>query len=362
MKRCAVLFLLLAAGLFADSFQELSAQANAARESNNVAAAVPLYRQALALNPSWQQGWWFLGTIFYDGDKFAAGQEAFQHFVELAPQVAPGWAFLGLCEFETADYAKALQDVQHALTLGAGNEPQLGPVLLYHEALLLTRTGDFDSALQKYSALLRGMQGANVNASLLLSIGLAALRSPLIPKEVPAVDQPLYTDAGRAAVLVLLGQFDQADAAWRALVEKYPRARNVHYAHGVYLIARDPDQAFEEFHREMELHPDNTAAAAMLAWGMLTRGDPEEALPYARKAATAPNANGFSKYLLGRALVETGEIRPGLALLKSADQTNADVHVTLAVAYARLGQPVEARAEREIAMRMESENQSVAHP
>lgn len=360
-----LILIALAAGLHADTFQDLSARATAARESNDTPRAVALYREALNLNSQWQEGWWFLGTLLYDADQFAPAREAFQQFVDLNAQAAPGWAFLGLCEFETGDFTKALHDVEHGLALGADKEPQLAPVLLYHEALLLTRQRQYDAALQKYAALIRDMEGRTPNESLLLSVGLAALRAPLVPKDVPASDKDVYVDAGRAASFVLMGEYPQADAAFQTLIEKYPKTPNVHYAHGVYLIARDPEKAFEEFRCELQVFPGNTAADTMLAWGLLSRGDSEQALPYAEKALNGADNPPFAEYLLGRALVETGTIERGLRYLlqaESADKNNSDVHVTLAAAYSRIGQVVDARREREIAMRMESENRSLAHP
>ncbi len=360
-----LVLLLAASSLPAQTFDELSARATAARESNNIPQAVELYRQAVQLNPQWQEGWWFLGTLLYDADQFAPGRDAFEHFVHLNPQAAPGWAFLGLCDFETAEYGKALQHIEQAISLGADKQTQLAPVLLYHQALLLTRASQFDRALQTYTVLLHRVQSASINDAMLISIGLAALRVPLLPQQVHPEDKQLYTAAGKTASLALLGNYAQADSAFAELLQNYPNVPNVHYMHGVYLLARDPDQAFEEFKRELQVSPSNAAAEAMLAWGLLTQGDSQQALPHAEKAAQAADATAFSKYLFGRALVETGALQRGVTYLQEAekaDHTNFDIHVTLAAAYSRLGRPNEARQEREIAMQMESENRPVAQP
>lgn len=361
-----VVSLIFAGTLVAESFQDLATQAAAAREANNVSRAIQLYRQALDLNPRWQEGWWFTGTMLYDNDQYAPAREAFRHFVDLNAQAAPGWGFLGLCEFETGEYAKAGSDIQRALSLGAQKEPQLGAVLLYHEALLLTVQGDFDKALQTYGELLRGdTRSGGLNDSLLLSIGLAGLRAALLPKDVTADRRDLYVLAGKAASCILAGDYSRAELAFNELLARYPTTPNVHYMHGVYLIARDPDAAFAEFKRELEISPSNTAADSMLAWGLLTRGDSEEALPYAKQLATAtPNA-AFAQYLFGRALVETGDIRNGLGYLKrseQADTSNLDTHVTLAAAYSRLREPEQARREREIALQMTKQRMKETGP
>src|SRR5579875_2070434 len=109
MRVCSVFFL-LAAGLSAQTFQDVAAQAAAARDANNIPQAIDLYRSAVKLNAQWEEGWWFLGTLLYDTDQFATARDSFEHFLALNPKAAPGWAFLGLCEFETKDYPKALTD------------------------------------------------------------------------------------------------------------------------------------------------------------------------------------------------------------------------------------------------------------
>jgi tetratricopeptide (TPR) repeat protein len=363
MIALAILYVLLSSlSNWGEDFREISTRATAARLANNTPQAIELYRQALKLNPAWQEGWWFLGTLLYDGDQYAGGNLAFQHLVDLDPQAAPGWAFLGLCEFETGDYDKALSHIQRAMTLGADKEKQLAPVLTYHLALLQTKTSYFDVALQTYAAIVHSMRDAMPNQPMLLSIGLAALRLPKVPKEIEPLKKELYLSAGKTAYFVLAGDYAAADAAFADLLQHYPGTANVHYMHGLYLMARDPDAAFQEFRLELNLVPDNTAAQAMLAFGLLTRGDADEALPYAQKAAQSNDNSPFFKYVFGRALVETGDLQRGLPYLEAAEKAdpgNAEVHVSLAAAYSRTGRPAQARHERELAMQMESRNQAV---
>lgn len=350
----------------ADDYDDLAARAAAARTGDRVPDAINLYKRALDLNPKWEEGWWFLGSLLYDTDQYPGSRDAFQHLVVLNAKAVPGWAFLGLCEFETHDYSKALEDILHAVSLGADKDQRLAPILLYHEALLRTREGDFDRALQRLAVLVRAGQGSSPTDSLLISIGLASLGIRLLPDEIGHEKTNLYLMAGRTGYSVLSGDYANAEALFTELLNKYGDAPNVHYMRGVYLLARNPDEAIGEFRRDLALSPSHNPAAAMLAWALLTRGDSEEALPFAERAVRDGNDTPFAKYLLGRALVETRQTRRGLAYLQqaeNADANNMDVHVTLAVAYSRLGQPAEARRERETAMQqLGSENRPVAQP
>jgi cytochrome c-type biogenesis protein CcmH/NrfG len=63
--------------------QSLIVEANAARDAQQLDKAVPLYRQALALQPAWTEGWWSLGTIYYDADNYVDAANAFRKVVAL---------------------------------------------------------------------------------------------------------------------------------------------------------------------------------------------------------------------------------------------------------------------------------------
>src|SRR5580698_5217844 len=62
------------------SFDEIAAQARAAREQGDIQQAMELYRQAVHLNAKWPDGWWFLGSLHYAADEYTAAREALTHF------------------------------------------------------------------------------------------------------------------------------------------------------------------------------------------------------------------------------------------------------------------------------------------
>ena len=132
----------------APTFETLSKQATAAREHNDLVKAIGLYQGALKLKPAWAEGWWYLGTLFYDQDRYPAGRDAFRHAAALDPKNAKAFAMLGLCEYRTHEYEPALGHLNRARMIGIGAiDPQMLQVLMYHTGVLLTRFGEYEAAM-----------------------------------------------------------------------------------------------------------------------------------------------------------------------------------------------------------------------
>jgi len=331
----------------AATFEELSARATAARESNRLPEAVRLYREALALNPKWQAGWWFLGSILYDTNEYTGCREALNHLVDLNAEAAPGWGILGLCEFQTNQYPQSLKHIQRSLSLGSAEQPEMEKVLRYHEAILLTHAGEFDHAIQKYVWFVRGL---GPSPTLLSALGLAALRTPLLPQDIPADQQDLFQAAGMAAFSQMAGDQAGAQRNFATLLERFPTAHHVHYLYACSLLAANPEQAMQEFRRELEITPSSGGTLSMLAWVLLNRGDSSAALPYARDAVKSEPSYPLAQYVLGRSLVETGDVVGGIAHLESAeklDPGNVENHLALAAAYPKARRYQDARRERQ---------------
>jgi len=344
-------------------FDELVSQASAAREQNNLPQAIDLYKQAVALNPKWPDGWWFLGSLQYATDAYAPARDALTHYIEINPNAGPAIALRGLCEFETGEYVQSLQDIQRGLALGAANRPRNAGILQYHEALLLTRNGKFGDALQEYGLLSKTSAS---NPDLFEGVGLAGLRTALLPKEVEASRHELFVMAGDAAFHFMAGDEKAAQQKFQDLFQRFPTAANTHYLYGYLLFPKDPDQAVTEFKRELEIAPSNAAASLMLAWNSLIRNNPSEALVYAQKVVAEEPAFPGAQLVLGRSLVETGDAQAGLAHLGKALQLepqNLEAHIALAKAYSELGRKQDARRERLLCLELtKNETNQVASP
>ena len=345
------------------SFSDLAAKATAARDANDVPGAIELYRQALKLNSQWADGWWFLGSLHYGSGEYTAARDALSHYLELTPSAAPALAMRGLCEFEIGDYLPSLKDIQRALSLGAANQPRNEKILRYHEALLLTRTGRFEDALRSYAFFTRDEDS---NPELMLALGLAGLRTPLLPRELKADQQEVYVSAGKATFDFMRKNTDAAHAEFVRLFERVPPVLNAHYLYGYLLYATDPDQAVVEFKKELEVNPSNAVAEVMLAWIPLMQNDGAEAMPHARKAVAEDPSLSSAQLVLGRALSETGDTKDGIEYLEKTVQLqpdNLEVHLALAKAYSKSGRKEDARRERLLCLEMTKNDTTPAtHP
>jgi tetratricopeptide (TPR) repeat protein len=327
-------------------FDQLSADANAARQSGDRTRASELYSQALRLNPSWPDGWWYLGQIRYSADDFENAIDAFTHYLALVPDAAPATALRGLCEFELGQYEPSLRDVQHALSLGAADDSRNTQILRYHEGLLLTKLSRFEEALTAYGYFARQHIS---NDDLIAAIGLATLRMPQFPKDADPTQRDMIALAGNATFLLLSGDKTAADQAFQTFFQRYPTAANAHYSLGYLVYPTDQDAAIAEFRRELAVDSGNAVDHTMLAWALLMDNSPAEALPEAKKAAEEAPRLPLAQLSLGRALLETGDTKSATSLLENAlalDPQNLEIHLALARAYSESGREDDAHRER----------------
>jgi tetratricopeptide (TPR) repeat protein len=338
------------------SENDLIAQASAARMQNDIPRAIELYSQAVERNPKWPDGWWFLGSLQYGTGAYVPARDALSHYIEMIPIAGPAFALRGLCEFETGDYREALADIQHGISLGAANQPRNEQILRYHEAMLLTRLGDYATALKRYSFFAKN---GVTNPQPLAAIGLAGLRMPLLPKDVGTEQQGLVSAAGDATFRFLAGDETSAAQAFQELFQGFPQAPNAHFLYGYLLFATDPDAALAEFQQELKIEPSNADADVMSAWALLLRNAAAEALPYAQKAVDKEPTLASAQLVLGRSLVETGDLKGGMEHLEKALQLepgNLETHLALAKAYSKSGRKEDARRERILCLRLTSGN------
>lgn len=329
-----------------DQFQTLSASAAAARDQGDLPRAIDLYQQALQLNPKWADGWWYVGSMQYRANHYGPAVLALTHYIDLTPTAGPAFALRGLSEFEEGEYTESLQDLQRAIALGAANQPRNAGIIFYHEAILLTRQGDFEQALGKYTQI---VSHGGVNPDVLTGIGLAGLRMQTLPREVEPSQLEMVSAVGQAASLFMGQDLPAADQAFQGLFDRYPTVANLHYLYGYLLFSTDSEKAIDQFNKELAVNPDSAVTLSMIAWAYGSRKDYQASLADAQQAVKKNPNLLIAQLVLGRALVETGNFTDGvqhLLAVVAADSQNLDAHLALAKAYSELGQKEDARRER----------------
>jgi tetratricopeptide (TPR) repeat protein len=344
--KIACLFICVLAAAQEPTFQQLAAKAAAAREGDRLDEAVALYTRALKVNPKWEEGWWFLGSIHYDKDRYGQCRDSFVRFTALNRKTGAAFAMLGLCEFQLAQYENSFKHLQAASDLGLKEGSQLARVAYYHQALLLTKLENYERALFLLSLLIKDGQE---DPAAIAAIGVAALRRPLFPKELPEKDRPVAMRVGQAVALGFQRRPAEARAAFEAVVRDNATLPNLHYTYGTFLLGQDANGAVLEWKTELELSPDHLPSLVSLAFEYLTRGDADSARPYAERAMKVAPQHFTSRAAIGRVLLEGGDHLASIPHLEIAAKLAPDspqVRLALSTAYSRAGRQAEAARER----------------
>ena len=330
------------------TFEQVRREADAARSSDQGQRAVDLYQEALKLRPGWSEGWWDLGSLFYDQDRFPQAEAAFRRYVSSTRKPGPAYAFLGLCEYETRDYEQSLHHFRSWANHGWAGTPELTDVALFHFALLLTREGRFIEALY---LLTTEVQRRGRAPALAEAMGLASLRMKKLPEDYPPEDREIVWLAGNSALYAALPPNDlaRADEYAQRLLTRYERTPNVHYYVGTLRgFEGKKEDAEKEFRRELELSPQHVGALIELARMDVEADRLAEGEEFAKQAVEVDPKNPETHHILGRLLLATDHVRESVKELETAKQLAPDaatIRSHLAMAYFRLGRKDEAKAE-----------------
>jgi len=331
----------------AASFDQLSAKADAARDANQLEQAIPIYRKALALRPTWKEGWWSLGTILYDQNSYAPAARAFTKLVSLDPKNGTAHLMLGLCQYQLNLNDPAMANIQAAKDLGIRKEEQLENVLQYHEGMLLLRKGDYERAIESLQLLVsKGVQSEALDTALGMSVLL------MLPKNAPAEKSPerqIVIRAGRAEHDSLLKKTDDAKKEYLALTQEFPDFPNVHYAFGRFLLTiQDTEEAVPAFQEEIKRNPTHIRARMQIA-ATHYRVDSAAGIPIATEVVKLEPKYPFGHYLLGLLYFDSGDVNHAIPELETAARMSpreAQFQFALGNAYAKAGRKEDAARAR----------------
>jgi tetratricopeptide (TPR) repeat protein len=326
-------------------FDEIVKAATAARQAESWEEAAELFTKAVKLRPDYAEGHWYQAAAYYQLDKFTECRDSFRRVVRLAPKNGSAYAFLGLCEFGLKNYDRALEQLMRSRILGVSDK-DLGGVARYHAAIVMTRIQQYSQALQFLGEF--ALEG-NDNPRVIEAMGIATLRMPMLPIEVPPDRREMVMMAGRGSYMMATRMTAAAGKAFEALVARYPETPNIHYAYGVYLLIEQQAKAIEEFKRELEIQPNDPEALMQIAYEYLKQSNAADALPWAKQAVEAAPNNFAAHRALGEALLDT-DLAQGINHLELAVKLAPDspgAHFALARAYQRAGRPADAARERQ---------------
>lgn len=344
-------------------FAAIAKQAGEARDAERLDDAAALYKKALALKPSWAEGWWSLGTIEYDRSNYSAAASAFRTLLPLASKDGNAHAMLGLCEFELADDASALRHLREATELGLADNPQFRIVVVYHYGVLLERTGKFQAAQGPLSSL---CPDAAANRDVLTALGLSVLR--VYPKSGPAEGTPVAAvvlRVGQAACHAWEKQFDLARKEYSELVAEYPEYPGIHYVYGKFLAeVNDSAASLQEFQREIQNNPKDLNSRLEIA-ATQYKVDSAAAIPYAEEAVRLSPRLPFAHYLLGLLYLDTDQYLKAIPELEAAQKgfpNEPKIYFALGSAYSRAGRKQDAEKARAAFERLQQQAKAEPKP
>lgn len=330
-------------------FEKLAQKAADARQTNHLPEAVQYYRRAVQIRPSWAEGWWSLGSIYYDEDLYAEARDAFERSLVNSKTPTPAYAFLGLCEYEMRDYASARAHLKEWLAAGAPGNAQVSDVAHFHWAELLTQDGRFFEALLQ---LHREVTAHGPTPSLVEAMGLAWMQMKSVPEDYSPEKREMVWLAGSGATWFSAGRQDRALEYLDRLDKRYGDQPNVHFLRGfVFESNKDVDGAIREYSQEASITPGAVAPMIQLALLYSEAGDQEKALEAARKAVALGPDNARTHFALGRVLAagqNWSESAAELEKAKGLSPNTAKIHFQLANVYRKLGRQQEAEHEETV--------------
>jgi tetratricopeptide (TPR) repeat protein len=331
-------------------FDRLAARAAEARKASRDTDALRIYQEALRLKPSWTDGWWNVGSIFYEREDFPAARDALRKLIALDRRAVAAYALLGISEYKAADYDSALEHLDTARSLGLPSDHPLGNAALYYLALLLNRNGQYDAAA---GLLLSAPENKVSSPAVLLAIGMAGLRIAKLPEELAPGERELAAQVGRA----MAAPETEATALMRELLAQHPGQPNLHYLYGMVLLHGDSGIAIEQFQNELERDPLHVPSLLAIVREMERQSRFQEAMGYAQRAVTAEPGNYAAHAILGRVLVSLDRTAEGLRELEQAKEIepgSPQIYFALATAYAKLGRDEDAGKARAEFLRLKN--------
>lgn len=324
-------------------FTQVSKQAAEARTAGRIPEAIVLYQKAVQLRPGWAEGWWYAGALLYQQRRFPEAAAALERYLKIEPKSAAGRTMMGLAEFGLKNYRSALELLMSGESLPPS---ELSNIARYHRAILKTRAGQFEAAFDE----LKRFPFLNVETPAVIEAsGIAGLRMPILPADLPEADRALVMKTGRALYDCWAVRIIDADREFRDLILTWPANPHVRYLAGAFFLDARQEDGIRELEKCLELDPAYVPAMLQIAFAYLKWGEPAKGLSYAGQAAKLQPDSFVPHVALGRILTGTGDLDRAIRELETAVKLapdQAECHFALATAYGKAGREADAAREK----------------
>jgi len=282
--------------------------------------AIPLYRKAMALDPSMPSIQLDLGLAYFKSGALKEANVTFTSLLKSIPATSPDYtrvsALIGLSRYSLGEYTSAIPFLRTA----ANSDPQSIP-FRFALAQSCLDAKQYQCVLDAYHEILK------LNAESAAADMLAG----------QAYDEMKNTG----------GAIEQ----FRAAVKADPKWPNVHFGLGYLLWTQNHfDEAERELQAELENVPDNAQAMTYLADCKIQLGKMGEALPIAEKAVQIDPGIAKAHMDLGIIYQDQGRQQDALRELTTAvklEPQDSNIHWRLARLYQAMGRKDEAKMEFE---------------
>jgi len=240
-----------------------------------------------------------------------------------------------------------LNSLVQAEHLDFNEPPELARSGRLHLALALIKNGSFERSIVILTEMTRSGQKTPETVT---AAGIAGLRRPLVPPEVPEGDRDIVVKLGDAMSSAMEQDAKVAISKFETVVGEHPDEPNVHFRFGAYLMGQDPERGITEIERALQLDPKHLPALVSMSTIYLKRGEIEKSKMYAEKSVEAGPSDFSTHIALGRVMLEGDDVEGAARELELAVRLAPQVpeaHFSLASAYSRLGRKADAERERE---------------
>jgi predicted Zn-dependent protease len=186
-------------------------------------------------------------------------------------------------------------------------------------------------------------------SQLIEPLGLAALRMPFLPAEIPTDRREMVRIAGEGTLALEEQRYADADKLFSQLEAAYPDQPGVHFLIGVHILGTRPEDGIKELKREIEISPSHVPARLRLADEFIKQQDVDKGISYAQEALKLAPKDSSVHMVLGEGLVAKGDSAAGIRELETARDESPDmvrIRWDLVRAYAAAGRTADASREK----------------